>query len=241
MKYIRLFEEYNTIQKVVEEVIKYEVVFDIVDVSGDPVEREEFDDYDAAAEYYNTTYEYSEGRYRTYQHLKMLNKITYKVFYEYDTEYEEKDDIEDNEKEWEIIDIDYLEDEYYSINESSDDLLDEVEDWFKKEYDSRNYKYHEIYVYLDEEDDDYKTIQIRISDHTENIMNNDRYRSKDYYVSIVISDYDVTNNRFGMSNAFERRSNEYELRYNSDDDIEQIKIDISTLIEEIKEEILDNG
>lgn len=238
MKYIKLFEgRGTTIQKIIDEVIKYEVVFEVTDISSDPVERIEFDEdeYDEALRYYQNNFEYSEGKYKTYTHMKMLSKLTYRVEYEFDSEYEDKYDIEDDDKEWEIIDMDYLESETYKINETSDDLLNEVENWFRGEYNSRSYKYHKIDVYYNE--DEYKTIQVRISDHTENIMNNDRFRRVDYYISIVISDYDVTNNRFGMVNSFERRRNEYELRYNSDSDIDQIKMDIENLVKEIEEEI----
>jgi hypothetical protein len=40
MKHIKLYEEYNSTKEVVEEVIKYEVIFDVVDVSSDPVAKE---------------------------------------------------------------------------------------------------------------------------------------------------------------------------------------------------------
>jgi cystathionine beta-lyase family protein involved in aluminum resistance len=71
-------------------------------------------------------------------------------------------------------------------------------------------------------------------------MNNDRFRSKDYYISVVVSDYDVTDSRFGMSNSFERRNNEHELKYGSSDDTIQMEIDIDFLIKELKEEILED-
>jgi hypothetical protein len=238
MKHIKLYEEYNSTKEVVEEVIKYEVIFDVVDVSSDPVAKEEFDNYEDALAYYEKTYEYDDGVYRTRTHSKMLDEITYSVSYEYDSDNEDKDDVDDDDKNWDIIDTDNMESEEYRINDDSENVLEQIEDWFKEKYDSNRTKYHEIDVYYN--DDDYKTIQIRFSDHTENIMNNDRFRSKDYYISVVVSDYDVTDSRFGMSNSFERRNNEHELKYGSSDDTIQMEIDIDFLIKELKEEILED-
>lgn len=239
MKYLKLFENYDTYIDVEETIIKYVVKFDLVDYSDDPIEEESFDDLKDAKDYYDDTYIYTdEKKYKDKQHYKSLAKIEYKVTYKYDPEIETKDDITDDNKEWVVEDYDIIESENYSINEKSENLLSSVEDWFKDEYSSNDWKYHIINVdYIDEDgDEETKTIQVRISDHTENINNIDRHGRPDYHISIVISNYDVTKDRF-WSNDFERRNKEYELKYNSDDNIEDIKNDIIELIDQIKEEI----
>lgn len=239
MRYIKLFEEYDSIKQVEEEVIKFVVTFDLVELSSDPIEQESFDDYDTALKYYKTAFEYYDGKYKTNTHNKRLDEVTYNVTYEYDSETETKEDIEDYMKEYEVIDSDTLESKDYKINETSDNLLDEIEDWFRTKYKSRHYKYHTIDVFYNKED--YKTIQIRFADHTENIMNNDRFQNSDYYISVVVSNFDVTNNRFGVQNSFERHNNEYELRYSNNDDMFEMEQEIEQQIEEIKEEILDRN
>lgn len=169
----------------------------------------------------------------------------YKFIYELDTEYETIEDypIEDyyddssiyklvDEGESELIDSRIIE----PINKNSEMLLDEVSSYYKNKY--GEYKYNNINVY--DGDERKGRIQLRISDHTENINNIDRYGSSDCYISVVICDFDVTKQRFGMSNAFERRSNEYEIQFQSDDDFNSVIEVIENQIEECKERIISN-
>lgn len=136
-----------------------------------------------------------------------------------------------HEGDWEDIDNRKID----AVNSKSDVLLQDVAHYYKQEYGS--YKYNTINVY--DEDEEYKgCIQLRIANHTENIRNVDRFGSCDYYISVVIANYDVTKQRFGMSNAFERRRNERELVFGEDDNFDGVIEEINGLIEEFKQEIL---
>lgn len=239
MKYIKLFEDFNKEREVEEEVIKYVVKFDLVEGSSDPIEIVKFDELEEAQEYFNDVFEWDDdARFKTREHSKSLDKVIYNVTYSYNPDEEDKEDIDDEDKEWEIEDYENIDYDTYSINNETDTLLEEVESWFKDEYRSNDWKYHTINVdYLDEDgDEDTKRIQVRFSDHTENINNIDRYGRPDYHISVVMSNYDVTKDRF-WSNKFERYSTEYELKYSSEDSIDSIKDEISELISNIKEEI----
>lgn len=135
------------------------------------------------------------------------------------------------EGDWEDIDYRKID----AANSKSDELLQDVEHYYKQEY--GRYKYNTINVY--DEDETYQgCIQLRIANHTENIHNVDRFGSCDYYISVVIANYDATKQRFGMSNAFERRRNERELVFGEDDNFDGVIEEIDNLIEEFKEEIL---
>ncbi|GIV35435.1 MAG: hypothetical protein KatS3mg031_2970 [Chitinophagales bacterium] len=137
------------------------------------------------------------------------------------------------EGEWEVVEHRHLQ----HVNAESDKILSEVQRHFAHKY--GNYKYNDITVF-DQHDNVIGNIQLRISDHTENILNNDRYVTADYYISVVIADLDETSSRFGIQNAFERRSNEYSLYYNSERDadeiIDEIEGLISRLIDKLHEE-----
>jgi hypothetical protein len=139
-----------------------------------------------------------------------------------------------NEFDLETIDINLI--RYYKgLNSDSDELLTKIEKYYKNKY--GNYKYNKISVYDD--NDNYKgNIQLRIADHTENIFNVDKYGRPDYHLSVIITNKDKTVNRFGMSNAFERRKNEYELVFNSSDDETEIISQIDDLIKEFTNELL---
>lgn len=174
-------------------------------------------------------------------------KRKYKFVYELDLEFETKDDypLEDyyedkdyyklvEETDWELIKTKDIK----AVNEDSDKLLHEVQLAFGGK------KYNEINVDngLDENDDDYKIlgkINLRIADHTENIFNVDRFGGADYHVSVVIANLDKTRNRFGMSNAFERRRNEVELLFDGDTDLDEVVDKINEEIEIGKEYIRD--
>ncbi len=169
----------------------------------------------------------------------------YKFIHELDSEFETIEDypIEDyyndssvyeliNEGDWEHIESR----EIKPKNKESDELLNDVSSYFQKKY--GKYKYNIINVY--DENEEYKgSIQLRISDHTENIHNIDRYGSCDYYISVVICDYDATRQRFGMANSFERRHNEFELTFSSEDNFDDVIEEIENQNEECVEMILD--
>jgi hypothetical protein len=122
-----------------------------------------------------------------------------------------------------------------AANSKSDELLSDVENYYKQEY--GRYKYNTINVY--DGNEDYKgCIQLRIANHTENIHNVDRFGQCTYHISVVIANYDATKQWFGMANAFERRRNERELVFGEDDNFDDVVEEINELIEEFKEEIL---
>ena len=241
MRYLRSFgmflESVNSIILVKDRMVKYQVSFELLDISSDPIEQEQFDEDDfVEAKSYYAEYVYDEGKYSTHTHSKMLSKLVYEVSYNYDSEFEEREDIDDRDKEFEIVYSEVLEYDTYKVNDKSDVLLDNVENWFREQYDSNDYKYHNIRVEYGS-NNEYKRISVRISDHTENINNIDRFGRCDYYVSIVISDNDATRNRFGETNSYERRHNEYELKFDSIDDVGDVTFKIETLFDEIIHEI----
>lgn len=135
------------------------------------------------------------------------------------------------EGEWEIIDYRTID----AANAKSDELLQEVERYYKQKY--GNYKYNTINVY--DENEEYRgCIQLRISNHTENIRNVDRFGSCDYHISVVIANYDATKKKFGMTNGFERKRNERELIFDEDDNFDNVIEKIDNLIEEFRQKIL---
>lgn len=169
----------------------------------------------------------------------------YKFIHELDYEYETIEDYPideyyDDSSVYELVDegdVEFVDTRTIEPkNKQSDELLNDVTNYFKNEY--GNFKYNTINVY--DEGEEYKgCIQLRIADHTENIHNIDRYGSCDCYISVVISDYDATNQRFGMVNAFERRRNEFELKFQSEDNFYGIIEEIQNQIEECREMILE--
>ena len=186
--------------------------------------------------------------------LVMFQKYTnkYKFVYELDEEFET---IEDYPIEDYYNDSDYYklieEGEYDDIenrdvkpiNKESDDLLMDVENHYKNFYGS--YKYNKISVdnEKDEYDDDYKEygcIQLRIADHSENVKNIDKFGSCDYYISVVIANKNKTHGKF-LASVYERRSNEVELSFDSDDSLDDIIYKIDEKIKEGKEYILDKN
>lgn len=109
------------------------------------------------------------------------------------------------------------------INTDSDELLGDVQNYFKKKYESKYGKYIKIGV-------GDQCIQLRVSDHTENIKNVDRFDFCDFHISVVIADLDVTKIRFKVQNDFERYKNEYELNYSSDYTYDNIIENIEELV-----------
>lgn len=116
-------------------------------------------------------------------------------------------------------------------NEQSDVLLFEVEDHYRKKYAAPN-RYSGYYdINIEAENGDYiGCVQLRISDHTQNIRNIDRFGSCDYYISVVIADQDPTKERFAQMNELERRANEIELRFDSDDTFNHVISSVDTQI-----------
>lgn len=118
-------------------------------------------------------------------------------------------------------------------NESSDELLKEVERYMNSKYGS--YKYNVISVY-DDEDNRVGCVQVRVADHSENVSNIDRYLKCDYSLSVVIANLDKTKGRF-LTSVYERRSNEDEEYFSSDDSFEDIISFIEDWIEDKSEEL----
>jgi hypothetical protein len=172
---------------------------------------------------------------------KQLKK--FKFIYELDEDYEtiENYPIEEyyndkniykliSEEDYEIIDNKSIE----PLNKKSDEILNTVQYYFYKKY--GKYKYNHINIY-DNDDNYLGCINLRITDHTENIFNVDRFGNSDYHISVVISDFDITANRFGMINSFERKRNEYEFKYDSEYTADNIIEEINEKIEEITNDI----
>lgn len=127
------------------------------------------------------------------------------------------------------------------INESSAELLNDVESYYKDIY--GKWKYNKIVVDngKNEYDDNYKDygcIQLRIADHSENVKNIDKFGGCDYYISVVIANKDKTSGKF-LTSIYERRSNEIELKFDSDNTFDEIINEIEENIEVGKDYILD--
>lgn len=120
------------------------------------------------------------------------------------------------------------------VNASSDKVLADVQWHFMGKY--GELKYNKIWI-RDEADECFVgEICLRISDHTENITNIDRFGRCDAHISVVIANKDATRKRF-WSNDLERRGNERELTYNGEHTAEQIIAQVEELIAELTEKI----
>jgi hypothetical protein len=140
--------------------------------------------------------------------------------------------IRENGDDWEIIALKDLE----RGNSKSDELLTRVERHYQNLY--GGYKYFEIDV--EDNNGEYAgTISLRISDHTQNIYNIDKY-GYDYSISVVIADYDPTEERFGTTNKMERRANEVEMRFTSNDEYGDILEKIDTTLGKMAKKIIDS-
>jgi hypothetical protein len=120
-------------------------------------------------------------------------------------------------------------------HKSDEELLSDVDLYFKKKYGS--YKYNDVDVF-DEHGEYFGCINLRISDHTENIYNVDKYAKCDYYLSVVISDQDPTEDRFSQINALERRKNEIHIKFNSDDGLDDIISKINLTIDGLSNRLI---
>jgi hypothetical protein len=109
-------------------------------------------------------------------------------------------------------------------NRDSDEVLNGVQNYFQMRYGKR--KYIKITIGGIQ-------IRLRISDHTENIRNADKFSYVDYHISVVIADLDKTVGIYGNRNKRERRNNEFELRYDSGDKVADIILSINNFIKEL--------
>ena len=103
-------------------------------------------------------------------------------------------------------------------NEQSDTLLTEVSIHFSDLY--GGIKYHTLEL-------GDKFVQLRLADHSENLLNIDRYGAHDYYLSVVIADKNYTSPQH-----LDRRSNEKEIYFTSEDSFQHV---IETINQTIKQ------
>jgi len=103
-------------------------------------------------------------------------------------------------------------------NEQSDALLMDVSIHFSDLY--GGIKYHTIEL-------GDKFVQLRLSDHSENLLNIDRYGAHDYYLSVVIADKNYTSPQH-----LDRRTNEKEIYFTSEDSFQHV---IETINQTIKQ------
>lgn len=136
-----------------------------------------------------------------------------------------------DESEWETLEFRDID----RVNKKTDEILSDIQIHYKNKY--GHYKYNSITI-EDDDGNEIGCIKLRVADHTENIRNIDRYGDDcDFYISVVIAEYDPTKKKF-WSNNFERRRNEYELVFDSSYEEEEIINKIDDLIEELSEEIV---
>ena len=116
-----------------------------------------------------------------------------------------------------------------AFNSSSEDLLDEVQEWAKDKF--GNYKYNTIDVYSEddenEENDSIGSIQLRIADHSQN-ENNLPY-GIDRSLSVVIANKDATRGRF--------QQNRPQIYFDGNDSFDYVISEIENYIEDAKEYI----
>jgi hypothetical protein len=103
-------------------------------------------------------------------------------------------------------------------NEQSDTLLMDVSIYFSDLY--GGIKYHTLEL-------GDKFVQLRLADHSENLLNIDRYGSHDYYLSVVIADKNYTSPQH-----LDRRSNEKEIYFTSEDSFQHV---IETINQTLKQ------
>ena len=103
-------------------------------------------------------------------------------------------------------------------NEQSDTLLMDVSIYFSDLY--GGIKYHTLEL-------GDKFVQLRLADHSENLLNIDRYGAHDYYLSVVIADKNYTSPQH-----LDRRSNEKEIYFTSEDSFQHV---IETINQTIKQ------
>jgi hypothetical protein len=165
---------------------------------------------------------------------------TYKFVYDLDEDESIEDypleDYFDEDYYWKLIDEGDWEDietkDILAVNKKSDDLLKEVEEYYKKKY--GKYKYNTIKI--EDSEETYRgCIQLRVANHSENIGNIDRFGNCNYYISVVVADYDATKEKFEKG----RRSNEIELYFDTDSELDEVINEVDSQIAEFRENILD--
>ena len=116
-----------------------------------------------------------------------------------------------------------------AFNSSSEDLLDEVQEWAKDKF--GNYKYNTIDVYSEddtnEENDSIGSIQLRIADHSQNESN--LPYGIDRSLSVVIANKDATRGRF--------QQNRPQIYFDGNDSFDYVISEIENYIEDAKEYI----
>lgn len=165
---------------------------------------------------------------------------TYKFVYDLDEDESVEDypleDYFDEDYYWKLIDEGDWEDietkDILAVNKKSDNLLKEVEEYYKKKY--GKYKYNTINI--EDSEETYRgCIQLRVANHSENVGNIDRFGNCNYYISVVIADYDATKEKFEKG----RRSNEIELYFDTDSKLDEVINEVDSQIAEFRENILD--
>jgi hypothetical protein len=208
----------------------------MVQTGDDTYSHEEYsgNDYDEALSIYNGITPNDFVRPNSNYNYKNLtkNSVKYKFVGELEEGYEISDftDNLDDSDYWEYLGDDYedlLSDKVEAINEVTDDYISEIQDFINNEYvkDRFSSKYMKIDVYADEEQENYLDhITIRTTDHSQNPAN----KTGRYNLSFVIADANDTKQKW-------RSRDEY--YFDSSDDIEDIKSEIITIIEEKIQEV----
>ena len=140
-------------------------------------------------------------------------------------DYYDDEDIYELIEEGELDTIEYKDIE--AVNQSSDDLLEQVEDWARSEYGNSWSGYWNVDI-----DDDGSCIQLRIKDHSANPAN----RSKSYcgrLLSVVIANKNATTRWVGH--------NANELYFDSDDDFEYVTSSIKDELEHLENWLTDSS
>jgi hypothetical protein len=136
---------------------------------------------------------------------------------------------------WNLIDIDIEDidsDSVFAINKSTDEMIDEIRDFIKQEYNIGG-RYAEKYMTIsvfDESGEFIADLNIRTTDHSQNARNND---NTSYNLSFVIANKNATEGRFiplGMEYYFDENT-----------DIEYVKEAIKGIIDEKIEYIKEKG
>jgi len=185
-------------------------------------------DYDIALREYNNISPSDFVNKNSTSNYKTLEKGYNK--YKFIGEVEDGDEITDyidyldDNSYWKIIEESneletLLVDNVEGINESTDDIIKDIQEFINDEYGDSKYgsKYMNIKVYDDDESID--TITIRIADHSQNPRN----IKNEHHLSFVIANENATKSRF--------RSN-YEYYFDDSDDIDYIKGEIKKIIDE---------
>ncbi len=170
-----------------------------------------------------------------------LSKATYSYRYIGDEEEREYFPIEeyfDDESLYELVDegdFDVIKDRKIAArypNKESKELLDKVNSYFFNKYGKLKYNI----IPINNKDG---CIQLRISDHTENLANITRYTEDrcEYFISVVISDSDPTEYKFKDINTTLKTTKDIQLKYTSDDTLNFIVNDIEKLIKKLTNDL----